>query len=206
MPYRPHWWVEKFLRKKNWISDLKFFTFFMPKNDLFFDFWAGGPEKKIGISLNFLHRKKIGFGPPPFRWTCKFPHFWNVTLPLLRSLSSSVALTPPLTPRPYGHSLPTYSSPLLPHPLCSSPPEVLESGPSLVSAFPAETENRKNLTFWPFWAIWGHFEPFCGKMDILYYFFCRFWIEAQSPSKITLITHLKNVRWPLDDLQCGGVE
>ena len=28
--------VEKFLRKKNWISDLKFFTYFMPKNDLFF--------------------------------------------------------------------------------------------------------------------------------------------------------------------------
>ena len=55
----------------------------------------------------------------------------SVTLTLTPLTQPSLALTPPLThppptPRPYGHSLPTYPYPLLPHPLCSSPPEVLE--------------------------------------------------------------------------------
>ena len=77
----------KIFEKKNGFQIWKFFTFFMPKATFFrfLDhpyFRAGCPKKKFGISLNFLHRKIFRFGPPPFRWTCKFPHFWNVTLPL----------------------------------------------------------------------------------------------------------------------------
>ena len=42
-----------FEREKKWIPDSKHFTFFMPKNDLFFDFWTPlifGPKarKKFG--------------------------------------------------------------------------------------------------------------------------------------------------------------
>ena len=123
------------------MPDSNFFTFFMPKNDPFFDFWTPlifdpiffrhftknfapekisglvppmlmdlyipsflkcdstlriifslrirsdldfptfgptllsgrRPEKKIGISLKFLHRKNQVWSPPPFLCTCKFP-------------------------------------------------------------------------------------------------------------------------------------
>ena len=46
-----------------------FFTFFMPKNDLFFDFWTPlifGPEARFffGISLKFLHQFFFQVGSP----------------------------------------------------------------------------------------------------------------------------------------------
>ena len=55
--------MEKKLRKKNWTPDSKNFTFFMPKNYLFFNFGSPllsgrRPNFFPGISLKILHRKK----------------------------------------------------------------------------------------------------------------------------------------------------
>ena len=61
VPFRPHWWAETFLRKKNWSTDSKFLTFLTPINYPFFDFWIPlvfGPKPDFfGISDSFLARK-----------------------------------------------------------------------------------------------------------------------------------------------------
>ena len=74
VPFRPHWQVEHFLRKKNWIPDSIFFTFFMPKNDLSSIFepplFSGRRPKFnliFGIFCIFFctYAKKYNLVPPP---------------------------------------------------------------------------------------------------------------------------------------------
>ena len=75
---------------------MKFFTFFMPKNNLFSIFgpplFSGRrPEKKIGISLKLLHRKIFQVGSPQ-----------TVHLKIPSFLKSDATLTKKLLPHAVG--------------------------------------------------------------------------------------------------------
>ena len=72
MPFRPHWWVDIFLRKKNIDAGFENFRIFSAKKRPFSNFWTPlfsgrRPGKKIGILLFFLPPEKISrFGAPPY--------------------------------------------------------------------------------------------------------------------------------------------
>ena len=88
-PYGRIGGLKNFWGKKNMDARFEIFHIFYAKKRLLFSifgpplFLGRVPEKKIGISLKFLHQKKINrFGPPPpFRFTWKLLLFWKVTLP-----------------------------------------------------------------------------------------------------------------------------
>ena len=77
----------KILEKKKMDFGFEIFhIFYAKKRPFFFDFWTPlifGPEARFFRHFtNFFAPEKIfRFGPPPFWWTCKFPHSWNVTPP-----------------------------------------------------------------------------------------------------------------------------
>ena len=81
MPFRPHWWVEIFLRKK---IDFRFgvFTLLMPKNDLFSIFrpplFSGRRlDFFFVISLKFLHRKQLSGLVAPISADLMIPSFFE---------------------------------------------------------------------------------------------------------------------------------
>ena len=75
-----------------------FHIFFCQKTTFFFlfrfldppYFRAGGRIYFFRHFTKFFAPEKKSGSPPPFRWTCKFPHFWNVTLPYVEFILSDL--------------------------------------------------------------------------------------------------------------------
>ena len=73
MPFRPHWWVEKFLRKKNMDAGFEIFHIFYAKKRPFFPILDPplifGPKARIiffgDFTKIFVEKKNNRFGPPP---------------------------------------------------------------------------------------------------------------------------------------------